>query len=596
MKTDILTPKSLFQKDIRYTIPEFQRPYVWNQEEQWEPLWDDVRNTAEQYLEELDRSDNNSVEAEQRTPPHFLGAVVLQQVQTPSKDLEQREVIDGQQRITTLQLLLDAVQYVCEELELKPEAKRLAKLVTNDEDLITDENQVFKLWPSRSNREAFKHAMDNGLPTNEYEDSLIVQAHQFFQTQAREWLKSDPTATSRCIEALEAIVSGRLQMVVIDLNYDDNPHIIFETLNARGTPLLESDLIKNYAMSRLDQRRQADLLWGNLDDEWWREEIGRGRMRRPRIDVLLNYWLAMRTTDEVFLGSTFNKFKDHADKLPIDDVMSEVRRDLENYRLFEIGPRKPDEDMFHYRAQVMQAGAITPVLLLLLSAPYEKRVKALQALESFLIRRMVCLGSTKDYNRLTLNLVGELRKQGLDNADSVVPNFLKRQTADSREWPDDEALTYSLETLPLYRMLTMGRLRLILEGIERKLRIPMSEEQEVPRNLTIEHVMPQSWEANWPLPEGAEEVERTDNRNRLVHTIGNLTLVNRRLNATLSNAPWDNKRQTLAGHSVLLLNKVLLEESQDAIWDEQFIQSRSKRMAALIADVWPGPNSSVWNE
>ena len=227
MKTDILTPKSLFQKDIRYTIPEFQRPYVWNQEEQWEPLWDDVRNTAEQYLEELDRSDNNSVEAEQRTPPHFLGAVVLQQVQTPSKDFEQREVIDGQQRITTLQFLLDAVQYVCEELELKPEAKRLAKLVTNDEDLITDENQIFKLWPSRSDREAFKHAMDNGLPTNEYEDSLIVQAHLFFQTQAREWLKSDPTATTRRIEALEATVSGRLQMVVIDLSYDDNPHIIW---------------------------------------------------------------------------------------------------------------------------------------------------------------------------------------------------------------------------------------------------------------------------------------------------------------------------------------------------------------------------------
>ncbi len=596
MKTDILTPKSLFQKDIRYTIPEFQRPYVWNQDDQWEPLWDDVRNTSEQYLEELDRSDNNSIEAEQRTLPHFLGAVVLQQVQTSSKDIEQREVIDGQQRIITLQLLLDAVQYVCEELELKPEAKRLAKLVTNDEDLITEENQVFKLWPSRSNREAFKHAMDNGLPTNEYEDSLIVQAHQFFQTQVREWLKSDPTATSRRIEALEATVSGRLQMVVIDLNYDDNPHIIFETLNARGTPLLESDLIKNYAMSRLDQRRRADLLWENLDDEWWRVEIGRGRMRRPRIDVLLNYWLAMRTTDEVFLGSTFNKFKDHADKLPIDDVMSEVRRDLENYRLFETGPRTTDEDLFHYRTQVMQAGAITPALLLLLLAPYEKRIKALQALESFLVRRMIDLRSTKDYNRLTLNLVGELSRQGLDNADSVVANFLKRQTADSREWPNDEALIHSLETRPLYRILTRGRLRLILEGIERNLRIPMSEEQEVLKNLTIEHVMPQSWEANWPLPEDTEKVEGTAIRNRLVHTIGNLTLVNRRLNATLSNAPWDNKRKTLAGHSVLLLNKGLLEESQDAIWDEQFIQSRSKRMAALISDVWPGPHSPVWNE
>lgn len=595
MDTSILTPKALFQRDIRYTIPEFQRPYVWTQDDQWEPLWDDVRNTAEGYLDNLHRL-GDSVKAEQLTPSHFLGAVVLQQVHTAARDIERREVIDGQQRVTTLQLLIDAIQYVCEELELKQEARRLSKLVVNDEELVgADENLVFKLWPTRSDREAFRHAMHNGLATNDFENSLIVQAHEFFQLQAKEWLNADLTNISCRIEALETAITGMLQMVVIDLKPDDDPHVIFETLNARGTPLLESDLIKNYVISKARQPDENGI-WGKLDDSWWREEIRQGRLYRPRIDMLLNYWLAMRTTREVSASRVFNTFRYHADDRPIDDVMSEVKRDLENYRRFETGTRTSDENMFHYRLGVMNAGVITPVLLLLLSTPGEIRIKSLQALESFLIRRMVCRGSTKDYNRLTLELASALQKQGLGNADKVVVNFLKKQTADSREWPDDKTLSHSLETLPLYRLLTRGRLRLILEGIEGTLRTSMAEQVGIPKNLTIEHVMPQSWEAKWPLPEDVNDQEDINKRNQLIHTIGNLTLVSKRLNPALSNAPWEDKRKTLDEHSVLFLNKVLLNESQNLSWDEQFILSRSKRMAARVADIWPGPHSPVWEE
>ena len=454
MKTDILTPKELFQKDIHYTIPAFQRPYVWTQEDQWGPLWDDVRNTAESYLEKLDLSGSNSVKAQQHTRPHFLGAVVVQQVHTAARDIEQREVIDGQQRITTLQLLLDAVQLVCEKYVLKPEARRLSKLVTNDKDLVTDENQIFKLWPTTRDREAFKHAMDNGLAINNFENSLIVQAHEFFQLQTREWLKADPDP--RRIEALETAVTGMLQMVVIDLMPEDDPHVIFETLNARGTPLLESELIKNYVMSKVSQTNQSDI-WGDLGDDWWRQETRQGRLYRPRIDMLLNYWLAMRTENEVSPGRVFSVFRSLTDGLSIDEMMSDVKRDLGNYRCFETETRTPDEDTFYYRTQVMQMGVIIPALLLLLSAPTEKRIKSLQALESFLIRRMICRGSTRDYNRLTLGLVGELQKNGLGNADSTITNFLKGQTADSREWPDDEALEHALDTLPLYWLLDEGQ-------------------------------------------------------------------------------------------------------------------------------------------
>ena len=189
-------------------------------------------------------------------------------------------MIDGQQRVTTLQLLLDAIQQICEESDqpyVKRAARRLAKLVTNDEELIGDDDlHIFKLWPTRSDREAFRHAMDNGLAVNDFEESLIVQAHEFFQLQIRKWLDDAAGPVEAKIDALEAAATSMLQMVVIDLSPQDDPNLIFETLNARGTPLEQSDLIENFVLSR-DRNPQGDI-WGNLDDGWWRREVRQGRL------------------------------------------------------------------------------------------------------------------------------------------------------------------------------------------------------------------------------------------------------------------------------------------------------------------------------
>ena len=594
MKTDILTPKDLFQKDIHYTVPGFQRRYVWKQDEQWEPLWEDVCNTADNYLEQLNKENGEVVVAEQNTARHFLGAVVVQQVNTATRDVERREVIDGQQRLTTLQLLLDAVQYVCEERGVKGVARRLSKLVINDKDLVKDEDDIFKLWPTTNDREAFRHAMYDGLPIDDYKDSLIVQAHEYFQLQASQWLDSNTKSGQTCMEALETALTGMLQMVVIDLGPQDDPHIIFETLNARGTPLLESDLIKNYVAYRAGQTAQ-DGLWGELDDDWWREEFRQGRLIRPRIDALLDYWLEMRTSEEVSAGKVFNAFRKVADNQQIEDVMSEVKDDLSNYRRHEMEPREPVEKVFRYRASVMQIGAFTPALLAILSKLDKARFGALQVLESFLVRRMVCRNTTKDYNRLALDLVSELDGCGPEDADRAVVQFFSGQQADSRRWPTDEDLEDACSSLPLYRLLTRGRLRLVLEGVEEQYRkTSLAEETQAPRNLTIEHVLPQSWEAHWPLPNNIDEHEAQHKRNQLVHTLGNLTLVTQRLNSTASNAPWKLKSKTLKKHSVLLLNRRLLDEFGEVAWDEQTILSRSRRMAALVAVVWPGPNSPVW--
>ena len=597
MHTDILTPKDLFQKDVRYTIPPFQRPYVWSQDDQWEPLWEDVRNVAENYLDELERSGNNGVEAEQKTSPHFLGAVVLKQVPTAAKEIDQREVIDGQQRVTTLQLLLDAIQQIYEESDqpyTRKAARRLAKLVTNDEELIEDDNQIFKLWPTRGDREAFRHAMDNGLAANDFEESLIVQAHEFFKLQARKWLQDAAGPIESRIDALEAAATSMLQMVVIDLSPQDDPNLIFETLNARGTRLEQSDLIKNFVLSQ-ERDRHGDT-WGNLDDGWWRMEARQGRLLRPRLDMLLNYWLAMRKGAEVSPLGVFNEFRRYVGDQEVHAVMSEVKQDLMNYREFEsTRGRSPEEKSFYYHVDVMQAGVITPVLLLLLSAEEGTRIRAFTALESFLVRRMICRRTTKDYNRLVLELANRLRENGLDEADAVTAGFLREQVADARVWPSDQDVDHAMDTSPLYRLLTRGRLRLVLEGAERRLRSSgKSEQTDVPRNLTIEHLMPTGWrKEEWPLPEGVDTDAATYERNTLIHSIGNLTLATQKLNSSMSNAPWKSKRDELRGHSVMLLNNELLTRPT---WNEEAIRSRSRRVAELVSARWPGPTSEEWSE
>ena len=336
MEADKTVLTELFQKTVRYEIPEFQRPYVWGQEEQWEPLWDDVRDTTEDYL------DGGTI------APHFMGAIVLQQQLNRSRGFETHMVVDGQQRLTTLQLLLDAIQESLEERGYNDQSERLSHLVTNSAVYRRDDpDKAFKVWPTINDQNAFRHAMNNDLPSDVHRETRIVQAHNFFRTQVDSWLDHQfESGEAQAADALEHSVSELLELVVIDLTPADDPHIIFETLNARGTPLLQSEMIKNRILyeARSDgDARDASVLWG-FDNDWWRGEIGRGRQRRPRIDIFLNNWLTMRQRTAIRANNEFNAFKDYAEdarkrrELSIaaiaEDIgkIGDIYRDLEQQR------------------------------------------------------------------------------------------------------------------------------------------------------------------------------------------------------------------------------------------------------------------------
>ena len=602
MKVDILSLRDLFSKDVRYLIPPFQRPYVWTKEDQWEQLWDDVCATAERYLEEQQKVGDDPTALE-HTRAHFLGAIVIKQRLTSTTEIESRDVIDGQQRLTTMQLLLDATQEALGGIAPQP-AKRLSKLVLNDSDLIDgDQDHLFKVWPTSSDRDAFRHAMHNDLPSDDFEESNVVEAHDFFKDQVRDWVKDGPAGQAECALALEATVARLLHLVVIDLGIDDDPHVIFETLNARGTPLLEADLVRNFILSEAGEHRVgADALahLSKMEGPWWREDVPQGRLVRPRIDVFLNHWIVMRLAEEVPASDVFSTFRKYANgeykngEYPNGHSITGITADISEiaavYQQIHRTGNASALGEFIYRWR----GTLAPVLMWLLSAevPEPQLGHCLRIIESFLARRMICRMTTANYNILFLGMLRRLKGSLLEQADRALVDFLAEQTAWGRLWPDDRQMEHTFVDSLLYRRLTRGGLRLVLENIEEHLRGPLTEEAKVPKNLTIEHVMPQRWRRHWdPPPETDTPEEAERERDRLIHTIGNLTLVNQPLNSTLSNAPWPEKRTTLDKYSVLRLKDSLTGHDE---WNEETIRGRSKHLAGIAARVWP--HADAWRK
>ena len=587
MKTDLLRPQDLFGKPIQYEIPAFQRPYVWTLDKQWEPLWDDVESLAQ------------SVREHGRPEPHFMGAIVLQQRQTRSRErIQRRIVVDGQQRLTTLQLLIDAVQEILNEREYDTPALTLADLVENDEPYRDgNPDNAFKVWPTIRDRDAFRHAMNNDLDAADFEDSGIVQAHKYFKEQTERWLNQfscKARESDRAAEALEEVLAQTLQLVVIDLSAADDPNIIFETLNARGTPLLQSDMIKNKVLHDAEVRMEDEnsvspSLWP-FNDKFWSRNVGRGVQRRPRIDMYLNHWLTLRNRAEVKAYGELRAFEKYVDLREKEgETIHDIAKDMGEigniFRQIE-DVRRKDIAKFLERRKTMNVGAVTPLLLWLLSAdlPEATLANCLKVIESFLVRRVVCGYGAKSYGEFFVGLIAKLNAHEKE-ADKILLSSLAEQTSQGTLWPKDDELLDRFVDAPLYQWLTRGRLRMVLTGIEEQLHTKQAETQKVPQNLPIEHIMPQAWEAHWPLPKSSEAADR---RRHAIHTIGNLTLVSGPLNSSLSNAAWDSKRETLADHSVLFLNKHLVNKGPQT-WDEAAIEKRAKWLHKKAVKVWPRP-------
>ena len=267
MKADRRTLEQIFETTIRLVAPLFQRSYVWEQERNWEPLWDTIREVADANL------------AGEKPRPSFLGAIVVGQLLGGRLgDVNHREIIDGQQRLTTLQILFAVLRDISGQAGFEKLQRAFSKFTHNDAPLCDDPDVVFKVWPTNADQDHFRRAMQAGSKEKLHDaygvglsssglSHPIPSAYVYFNETVSEWLgdQGQPEYEER-LKALYATLRQDIVVVAIDLEERDDPQITFETLNALGTPLLPSDLVKNYLFHQaekegLDKQSLYDAYW-----------------------------------------------------------------------------------------------------------------------------------------------------------------------------------------------------------------------------------------------------------------------------------------------------------------------------------------------
>ncbi|ONI79665.1 hypothetical protein ALI144C_23140 [Actinosynnema sp. ALI-1.44] len=343
-----------------------------------------------------------------------------------------------------------------------------------------------------------------------------------------------------------------------------------------------------------------------MDAPYWREEQRQGRLNRPRIDVFLNYWLTMRRAHVVPSDRIFTDFRDHvlAGSPDVRPVLDELSRDSACYRQLAQQPPFSVPGTFYYRViEVLDIAATMPVLLWLMrpasGVAAAARDEALQAVESWVVRRTLSRVTLADTNSTMVELLHQLHAVEPAMAGQVARRFLAAQTSETRRWPGDDQVVESLTGMRLYTALVpRRRARMLLEALEDDLRSPKTEEAHCRRGvLTIEHIMPQKWRAHWGA-DIAGDPAAGHRRAELVQTLGNLTLLAGKMNPYVSNHPWlsvevdgkqiPGKRGSLFDHSVLLLNKRLIDAHPNA-WTDEDILSRTQQLAKRVTAIWQRP-------
>ena len=620
MKANAVSLLQIFEPKMQLEVPLFQRQYVWNRRDHWEPLWEDISRKFADYLD-----------GRRDSPVHFLGAMVLDQQQVPVTHLPKRQIIDGQQRLTTFQLFLAAFRDFSREHGCEPIGKECEPYTINRGMMADPDVDRFKVWPTQLDRQQFTDVLTAGSraaleeihPVRKKKYARkpeprprMIEAYLYFFDQLSEFflgsageppLAADVALDTRLDECLQALRNA-LQVVAIDLERDDDAQVIFETLNARGEPLLPADLLRNYIFLRAarggeSQERLYSSYWARFDDPFWRQEVKQGRLLRPRSDLFLQHFLASRKTVDIPIKHLFVEYKHWIENVkPFENVEHElatVARQGDNFRRI-IEPKRGDP--VYGLATLLDAFDVRtayPLLLLLLDADLSKDEWAAitMTLESYLVRRAICGLTTKNYNRVFLNLTRSLRRDGI-RADNLARHLLE-MTGESTEWPTDSAFAEGWRALPAYHLLNNAKLTYVLKRLSDTFIDAKMEMVTLDTALTVEHILPQSWYEHWRLLDGsdglppeelaaaAEDDARavaTRGRNAALQTIGNLTIITQPLNSAVSNAAWPVKRPKLLLHAVLPINQDLHRWDT---WDEATIAERSELLLARARRIWP---------
>lgn len=630
METSKIAVGSLFGGKIQFKIPLFQRHYVWDREGQWQPLWEDIKEKSERRLSDPQKD----------TLSHFTGVIVVQRINTLPGQVEKFQIIDGQQRLTTFQIILCALRDICKQQNFDDLAETIEDdYLLNKGKLIEGEDK-YKLVPTDFDKNSLLKIVD--CEASSPNKSKIHDAYKYFQTAIQEYAGND----KKKIDSLYEAVLGNfgLVQILVDKGKDDAPEIIFESLNARGKNLLEFDLIRNNLFMRTSDNDRDALYkkyWKHFETEDWEKEVGVGKNKLALSELFLQHFL-MAKLGEHDVSPLFRTYqRRYRVKLPenkgIEHELAELHRYSEKYQIITDCDKESDIGSLMRFYRIFDITSLRPFILYLLndsglddSKESKKDILlTLRILESYTIRRMLCTrNGHKNYNQFFSGIIRELISKKSKFSVREFAGTLSRQEADTSKWPNNDDVKKSLSGSWISvaaKTAAKNIMRYVLYRIElltrEESRFP--EKGELPfGQFTLEHIMPEKWEEKWLLPNdngflsrknlyskelepwevlslGKEYLadpaylqahELTVERYNSLQNIGNLTIVTKGLNSSMNNDSYDKKRKNLFSDSTLMLNK---EISKSASWDVKEIKERGDLLCEKFCQIW---RDSKWFE
>ena len=565
---------SFFSNNYQYVIPFFQRAYVWK-EENWAEILSDVDEEVLAHQQEEDSE-------------HFIGTVITKPLGHQSLSSSKLELIDGQQRLTTVALLLKAISLASSE----PDGP-LARNVASDlgfEDSYG--NRFIRIEHSDIDRPAFEQVMK----LRDYADlpkgasGQIVEGVKYFYQALRGRNPGD-------LPLMRGIVLEKLPVIAMNLDAKDDEQAIFDTINSLGVKLTVGELLKNYLFRGQESRHLYDQYWKDVfesDDDtvaFWNASRTQGRIKRTNLEVLLYCFLIVETEKEVRLDRLYKSYQNYVDRLASPQQKQDFLDRLHTYAA--IYQRFPDEkrlsqfdhtdheERAFYTFDNLSISTVYPLLLFLYSELKdnpEEAIRCTSLVESYVVRRLLCKLTNKNYNKFFISVVRGLKQRG------VSEHNLRLELTDSQEdssrFPDDEELEVGVvingqpntKAKPV-----LFALALFERGDRRQDVVKLS-----PDRYSVEHIMPIQWEQHW-RQRGLSDDE-VQKRREGVKTLGNLTLVTQSLNSTLKHYTWSRKKGHLEKYSSLPMTTDYLKRDE---WNEVAIQARGRDLANEIVRAWP---------
>lgn len=561
------TINDIFNGNRVLEIPFFQRAYVWG-EPQWERLLVDMEMVS------------------QTNKPYFLGSVILKQQQTNTGIHvgDRRTLIDGQQRLTSLNILF---KVLCLKTNQNASFDRVFRLMNNE----------IALWHNHNDINDFNRILDLNSEEDLKGSGSIIQAYQYFKDHV------DPSKIS-----LNSTLTN-IMFVGIDLGIEEDEQQIFDTINSLGVRLTTAELLKNYFFSR-DDLDSYNLYWKEIFEndtetkDFWDREITAGRTIRENIDLFFYSFLQIKIQDSALnvkaedkklftkVDGLFDSYKKFIIDYSIDKVLliQEIKEYAKLYREnidFDVVDRELSASYGIERINAIIFGlentTLIPYVLFVLKkvSNFEERNLIFEYLESYIMRRMVCHETTKNYNqlfseRLIANNVitkEELRIHIESQSDRV--NFM----------PSDQDLEYGFKHSKLINKQSTG----ILYMIESKVRDRTKQSTSLLglNRYSLEHIMPKKWEAYW---QALETEEDKIHRNKTLLTLGNLTIITTSLNISIRNADWDTKKNGKGNKHGLRHFSAGIETFAPFLdeieWNEETIGERANFLYDKAKDVW----------